>query len=53
VPGFIWGQSRPHLRQRLGNLVFAHTDLSGIAIFEEAYTHGVRAADALTRTIQT
>jgi hypothetical protein len=50
VPGFIWGQSRPQMRQPLGNLVFAHSDLSGIAIFEEAYTHGVRAADALVGT---
>jgi hypothetical protein len=53
VPGFIWGQARPHMRQPLGNLVFAHSDLSGIAIFEEAFTHGVRAADALARMIQT
>jgi hypothetical protein len=33
--------------QPLPNLVFAHSDLSGIAIFEEAYTYGVRAADTL------
>jgi hypothetical protein len=52
VPGFIWGKTRPQMRQPLDNLVFAHTDLSGIAIFEEAYTHGVRAADSLSRTIQ-
>ena len=53
VPGFIWSPARPEMRHPLGNLVFAHTDLSGIAIFEEAYTHGVRAAEALTQTIQT
>jgi hypothetical protein len=41
------------MHQSLGNLVFAHSDLSGIAIFEEAYTQGVGAADSLTRTIQT
>lgn len=53
VPGFIWGRTRLEMRQPLGNLVFAHTDLSGIAIFEEAYTRGVHAADALTQIIQT
>jgi hypothetical protein len=53
VPGFIWGPVRPQMHQSLGNLVFAHSDLSGIAIFEEAYTQGVGAADSLTRTIQT
>jgi hypothetical protein len=31
----------------LDRIVFAHSDLSGIAIFEEAYVRGVRAADAL------
>jgi phytoene dehydrogenase-like protein len=30
---------RPH-----GKLHFAHTDLSGIALFEEAFDHGLRAA---------
>lgn len=28
-----------------GAIHFAHTDLSGIALFEEAYDHGVRAAE--------
>ena len=47
VPGFIWGAARAHMQQPLGNIVFAHSDLSGISIFEEAYTRGVRAADLL------
>jgi hypothetical protein len=28
-----------------GGIHFAHTDLSGVALFEEAYDHGVRAAE--------
>ncbi|MGZ5970113.1 MAG: FAD-dependent oxidoreductase [Polyangiales bacterium] len=28
-----------------GSVHFAHTDLSGVALFEEAYDHGVRAAE--------
>lgn len=47
VPGYIWGARRAQLQESLGNLVFAHSDLSGIAIFEEAFTRGVRAADLL------
>jgi hypothetical protein len=47
VPGFIWGAERAKMQQPIGNITFAHSDLSGIAIFEEAYTRGVRAADAL------
>lgn len=47
VPGYIWGNHRAQLQQSLANIVFAHSDLSGIAIFEEAFTRGVRAADSL------
>ncbi len=47
VPGYIWGHGRAQMQQGLGHIVFAHSDLSGIAIFEEAYTRGVRAADSL------
>jgi hypothetical protein len=31
----------------LGNIHFAHSDLSGISLFEEAYTRGVAAAHAV------
>ncbi|PRH88294.1 twin-arginine translocation pathway signal protein [Labrys okinawensis] len=45
VPGFIWGpQRRAGLNQK-PPLFTAHSDMSGISIFEEAYTHGVRAAE--------
>jgi phytoene dehydrogenase-like protein len=34
----------------IGNVHFAHTDLSGLALFEEAFDHGVRAArEVITR----
>jgi hypothetical protein len=51
VPGFIWGVARAAMQQTPGNIVFAHSDLSGIAIFEEAYTRGVNAADTLLRNL--
>jgi hypothetical protein len=47
VPGFIWGKTRLQMQQPIGNIAFAHSDMSGIAIFEEAYSRGVQAADWL------
>ena len=43
TPGFL--ARRPETSS--GPLHFAHTDLSGMALFEEAYHHGRRAADAV------
>ena len=44
VPGFIWGETRTPMTAPLGSIVFAHSDLSGISIFEEACTRGAEAA---------
>lgn len=44
-PGFIWGVARQQAAKPLGHQVFfAHSDLSGISIFEEAFYQGIRAA---------
>ena len=43
-PGFIWGGAREKAMKPYKNLHFAHTDLSGVALFEEAFYHGLRAA---------
>ena len=43
-PGFIWGETREKALKPFRNVHFAHTDLSGIALFEEAFYHGLRAA---------
>jgi len=40
------------MQQSLANVTFAHSDLSGISIFEEAYTRGVRGADQLLETLE-
>ena len=37
------GKAMPRLAPR-GKIHFAHTDLSGVALFEEAFDHGLRAA---------
>jgi hypothetical protein len=46
-PGFIWGGARQAAAESVaGSLHFAHSDLGGLALFEEANHHGVRAAEA-------
>lgn len=46
TPGFIWGEARQRMAASHAPIFFAHSDMSGISIFEEAYTRGVHAADA-------
>ncbi|MNT13683.1 hypothetical protein D3C72_1486620 [compost metagenome] len=52
LPGFIWGADRQEALKPLGNIHFAHSDMSGISIFEEAQYRGVTAADHALRVIQ-
>jgi hypothetical protein len=47
VPNFLWGGEREAMRQPHGRIHFAHTDMSGIALFEEAHARGLEAANAL------
>lgn len=43
--GYIWGRNRQKAMQPINNKIFfAHSDLSGISIFEEAFYQGIRAA---------
>ncbi len=46
-PGFIWGSARQAALKQQPPIFTAHSDMSGISIFEEAYTHGVSAAEQL------
>jgi hypothetical protein len=43
TPGFIWGDARRSAAAHRPPLYFAHSDLSGISIFEEAYCRGSEA----------
>ncbi|UKJ06489.1 NAD(P)/FAD-dependent oxidoreductase [Solitalea lacus] len=44
-PGFIWGEGKQTAAQPIDNKIyFAHSDLSGISIFEEAFHQGIDAA---------
>jgi len=46
TPGFMWGKARAAMQSPHGPVLFAHSDQSGISIFEEACTRGIQAADA-------
>jgi hypothetical protein len=46
-PGFLWSEALAAGARPLGRLHFAHTDLSGMALFEEAQHWGIRAAEAV------
>ncbi|MET0792802.1 MAG: FAD-dependent oxidoreductase, partial [Polyangiaceae bacterium] len=51
-PGFVWGGARQRAAEPWAErLFFAHSDLSGISLFEEAQDHGVRAAEAALRSL--
>ena len=50
-PGFITSRQRREAARPDGRIHFANTDLSGIALFEEAFDHGLRAADEVLSKI--
>lgn len=50
-PGFIWGEARKKASESINDqLYFAHTDLSGVSIFEEAFHQGITAAQQMITT---
>ncbi|WP_294278219.1 FAD-dependent oxidoreductase [uncultured Sphingomonas sp.] len=51
-PGFIWGEARRHAARPQPPLFFAHSDLSGFSIFEEAHHHGAEAAEQALASIR-
>ncbi len=48
-PGFMWSRALETARAPVGRVHFAHTDLSGMALLEEAQYWGIRAAEAILR----
>jgi len=46
-PGVVTDPRRSLAATPVEGVHFAHTDLSGVALFEEAFHHGVRAADEI------
>jgi hypothetical protein len=48
VPGFIFGVQKAKSAQPIDNRIyFAHTDLAGISIFEEAFYQGVNVVNKM------
>jgi len=44
-PGFVWGGARRSAARPYRGIHFGNSDLSGVGLFEEAFYHGVRAAE--------
>ncbi len=51
LPGVVWSQSRRQLAQGWGQVHFAHADVSGMSLFEEANYRGVLAAERVLRKL--
>jgi hypothetical protein len=45
--GFMWGSARREAAKPFRSIHFAHSELSGVALFEEAFDNGLRAADEI------
>jgi glycine/D-amino acid oxidase-like deaminating enzyme len=48
--GFMWGQARREGAKPFRGIHFAHSELSGVALFEEAFDVGLRAADQIVQS---
>jgi glycine/D-amino acid oxidase-like deaminating enzyme len=51
--GTMFGGATPAATMPVGRIHFAHTDLSGLALFEEAFDHGLRAAREVAEVLAT
>ncbi|RYY67027.1 MAG: hypothetical protein EOO13_15045 [Chitinophagaceae bacterium] len=52
LPGFLFGEPRKELAQSIDNSIhFAHTDIAGISIFEEAFYQGINAAEKVIENL--
>ncbi|MGV3663747.1 MAG: FAD-dependent oxidoreductase [Prosthecobacter sp.] len=49
TPGFIWGDTRLAMTAQTQPVFHAHSDMSGMSLFEEAYTRGVNVAAEMKR----
>jgi len=45
--GFMWGTARREGAKSFRSIHFAHSELSGVALFEEAFDNGLRVADEI------
>jgi hypothetical protein len=45
LPGRLWNGARSRFEQGVAGIQFAHADVSGLSLFEEANFRGVLAAE--------
>lgn len=50
--GSVWSDGLAARARPVGRIHFAHTDLSGYALFEEAFDHGLRAAREVAEALR-
>jgi NAD(P)-binding Rossmann-like domain len=50
--GFMWGQARREGARPFRSIHFAHSELSGVALFEEAFDVGLRVADEILKGLR-
>ena len=50
---FMWGQARREAAKPFRSIHFAHSELSGVALFEEAFDVGLRVAEQIRAQINT
>lgn len=50
--GFLWGNARQAAARPVDGIHFAHSDLSGLPLFEEAFYRGTQAADVVLRELR-
>lgn len=51
TPGFIWGEARQGVETAPDGLFYAHSDMSGLSLFEEASYRGNRAAEQVLASL--
>lgn len=51
TPGFMWGRARALANESFGAVSFAHSDMSGLSIFEEAQYWGIVTAQNVLRRL--
>jgi hypothetical protein len=51
APGFLAGLGKPPFSSLPSNFHFAHADLSGMSLFDEAYIRGVQTANSIARAL--
>lgn len=48
---FLWSEKRKNLLENFGNIEFAHSEMSGISIFEEAQFRGIEASKKILKKL--